>query len=145
VSEVLRRLSELPRAQLLRYLIVGAWNTLFGYSVFAGLTYVLTGHVPYAYMVANVLSNVVAITVAYVGYKLFVFKTKGNYLREYLRFYVVYGAAMLLGLALLPVFVVLVGLVLPRPALVPYVAQALVIPVTVLSSFVGHKRYSFGS
>lgn len=144
MSEILRRLRELPRAQLLRYLIVGAWNTLFGYSVFAGLTYALTGHVPYAYMVANVLSNVVAITVAYVGYKLFVFKTRGNYLREYLRFYVVYGAAMLLGLALLPVFVTLVGLLLPRPALVPYVAQALVIPVTVLSSFVGHKRYSFG-
>ena len=144
MSSALERLRALPRGQLLRYLVVGGWNTLFGYGVFAGLTYVLTDRVPYAYMVANVLSNVIAITVAYLGYKVFVFKTRGNYLREYARFYVVYGAAMALGLVLLPAFVALVGLVLPRPALVPYVAQALVIPVTVLSSFVGHKRYSFG-
>jgi putative flippase GtrA len=143
VTSPFHRLRELTRTQLFRYLLVGGWNTLFGYLVFAGLTYLLTGLVPYAYMVAYVLSNVIAITAAYLGYKFLVFRTRGNYLSEYLRFYVVYGASALLGLVMLPILVKLVGLVLSRPSHAPYVAQALVIPLTVLASFVGHRGYSF--
>ncbi len=139
------RLRELPKAQLFRYLLVGGWNTLFGYVVFAGLTYLLTGVVPYAYMAAYVLSNVIAITAAYLGYKFFVFRTRGNYLAEYLRFYVVYGGAALLGLALLPIFVTLVAPLVSTPSHAPYVAQAFVIPLTVVASFVGHRGYSFRS
>jgi len=143
MTSVLERFRGVPRGQLLRYLVVGGWNTLFGYGVFAGLTWALTGRVPYAYMVAAVLSSIIAITMAYVGYKAFVFKTRGNYLREYLRFYVVYGASTLLSLALLPVFVFIVTPLLPQPVYAPYVAQALVMPIVVLSSFFGHQRFSF--
>lgn len=131
--------------QLLRYLLVGGWNTLFGYGSFAVLNVLLTDKVPYAYMFANVFSNVIAITVAFLGYKWFVFKTRGNYVREYLRAFTVYGFAAILGLALLPMLVVCVGLVVHDRKLVPYIAQALAIPIVVLSSFVGHKRYSFRS
>jgi len=110
-----------PLDQVARYLIVGVWNTLFGYGLFALFTYLLTGIVPFAYMLASVLSNVIAITAAYLGYKWFVFKTKGNYLREYLRCYLVYGAAFLITLALLPVLVFLLDrVVAPRTA--PYIA-----------------------
>lgn len=135
--------ARLPVGQFVRYLVVGGWNTAFGYGVFAALNYALTGLVPHAYMVANALASIAAITMAYAGYKLFVFKTKGNYLREYLRFYVVYGSAALLGFALLPILVALLGQVIDQRTYVPYVAQAILIPVSVLFSFVGHKRYSF--
>lgn len=130
-------------AQLIRYLIVGGFNTVFGYGCFAGLNYLLTGRVPYAYMVASIGSSVIAITVAFLGYKWFVFKTKGNYLREYLRTYVVYGSSSILGLLLLPILVALVGRFLKNQILVPYVAQAIAIPLVVVSSFIGHKRFSF--
>jgi putative flippase GtrA len=131
-----------PVAQVARYLIVGVWNTFFGYGLYALFTYLLTGIVPYAYMLASVLSNVIAITVAFLGYKWFVFKTKGNYLREYLRCYVVYGTAFLVSLALLPVLVALLDLVI-RPAYAPYVAGAILTVGTVLVSFIGHRHYSF--
>ncbi len=129
--------------QVIRYLLVGGWNTAFGYGVFAGLNYLLTGVIPYPYMVANVLGNVIAITVAYFGYKFFVFKTKGNYLREYLRTYLVYGASCLASLAMLPVAVVLVRLVCPNRVLIPYIAQAIVLPIIVAASYFGHKKFSF--
>jgi putative flippase GtrA len=131
-----------PPGQVVRYLIVGVWNTLFGYSLFALFTWLLTGVVPMAYMLACVLSNAIAITVAFLGYKWFVFKTKGNYLREYLRCWVVYGTAFLVNLALLPVLVVLFETIV-KPQASPYIAGAVLTAGTVLLSFVGHRQYSF--
>jgi putative flippase GtrA len=131
--------------QVVRYLMVGGWNTVFGYAVFATLNWAFTDIIPYPFMAAAVLGNIIAITVAFFGYKFFVFKTKGNYWREYLRTYVVYGTSSLLGLILLPVFVVLVGSVMHDQRMVPYIAQAIAVPMVVLVSFVGHRKYSFRS
>lgn len=134
----------LPLGQFVRYLVVGGWNTLFGYGLFAGFTYLLTGRVPFAYMVACVLSNVIAITVAFLGYKWFVFRTKGNYLREYFRCYLVYGTAALANLALLPVLVEPLSWILgPRKESAPYLAGAILLLGSVLVSFVGHRQFSF--
>jgi putative flippase GtrA len=113
----------IPFGQIARYLIVGVWNTCFSYVIFALFTYLLTGIVPFAYMLAAVLSNILAVTVAYLGYKWFVFKTKGNYLREYMRCYTVYGTIFLINLALLPLLVALLSLLL-GPSRAPYVAGA---------------------
>lgn len=145
LSPLGRLVRHFPPAQVLRYLLVGAWNTLFGYGLFAALTYLLTGVVPYAYMAASALSNVGAITVAFFGYKWFVFRTKGNYLREYLRCYMVYGTAMLVSLALLPILMILLQRVVRLHGSAPYVAGAMLAVGTVLISFVGHKRFSFAA
>lgn len=130
-------------AQLIRYLIVGAGNTLFGYGCYALLTFLLTGVVPYAYMLAAVLSSVINITVSYFGYKFFVFRTNGNYLQEYLRCYVVYGTATLVNLTLLPVLVTILNLFVRPPEYAPYLAGAVLTVGTVVASFIGHRRYSF--
>jgi putative flippase GtrA len=91
-----------------RYLLVGIWNTLFGYATFALLTAALTPILPYGYMWASLICSLLNITVAYLGYKFFVFETKGNYLREWLRCVSVYGTAMVFGLIALPVLVTLI-------------------------------------
>lgn len=106
---------------------------MFGYAVFAGL--LKTG---IHYIIVAVISNIIAITAAYINYKFFVFKTKGNYLREYLRFYVVYGGGMGLGLLLLPFFVEVVHLS-------PLAGQAIVMFITAGVSFIAHRNYSFKS
>jgi len=125
-------------SQFLRYLVTGGVNTAFGYGVYAGLTWLLTDRLRGAYMVAAVASNILAITFSYATYKVFVFKTRGHYLREYLRTYLVYGGVTLLGLALLPLLVEVLGVN-------AYLAALLLIPVTVLCSFLGHKHFSFRS
>jgi putative flippase GtrA len=132
-----------PPGQVVRYLIVGLWNTLFGYGLYALFTWLLTGVMPAPYMLASVLSNVIAVTGAFLCYKWFVFKTKGNYLREYLRCYMVYGTAFLVNLALLPILVYLLDLVVRPQTCVPYLAGAILTAGTVVLSFVGHRQFSF--
>lgn len=116
------------------YLLVGGWNTIFGYLTFLALYYMLAARVHY--LILLVISNVLSITNAYIGYKIFVFKTRGNYLREYLRFYVVYGIALVLNLILLPVCVELFRLS-------PPLAQGGLIFINVIFSYLGHKNFSF--
>jgi putative flippase GtrA len=139
-----RRLTRhIPRKQFGRYLLIGAGNTLFGYGTYAALTAALTPLVPHSYIVASIIAALVNITVSYLGYKWFVFKTHGNYWREWLRCFMVYGSAMAVGVLALPplVFLVRLGTGLDRPA--PYIAGALMTGFNVVYSFLGHKNFSF--
>lgn len=123
--------------------MVGAWNTLFGYGTYALFTAILMRRSGFGYLYAAVLSSLLNITVAYLGYKFFVFKTKGRYLTEWSRCILVYGSAMLPGLFALPVLVEGLhhGLHLTKSA--PYIAGAIVTGVTALYGFLGHKHFSF--
>lgn len=120
--------------QKLRYLIIGGWNTVFGYGIFAGLYFWLEGFIHYLVILS--ISYVLSITNAYIGYKLFVFKTRGNILREYFRFYLVYGVSFIFNLATLPLFVETLRFNM-------YVAQAIVTLITILGSYLLHKNFSF--
>jgi putative flippase GtrA len=129
--------------QFLRYILVGGFNTIFGYGLFALLTWSFKGLGSYNYMYAAVLSNVIAISVAFLGYKWFVFRTRGNYLVEWIRCFGVYGSSALIGLAGLPILVPILRHTLHKPEQAPYIAGAILMVVTVLFSFVGHKKFSF--
>ena len=134
---------QMPQGQFARYLMVGVWNTVFGYSLYALFTALLMPRVRFGYIYASVASNLIAITVAYFCYKIFIFKTQGNYLMEWLRCILVYGSALLPGLVLLPLLVGCLhyGFHLGQSA--PYVAGALWTGLTVIYSFLGHKNFSF--
>jgi putative flippase GtrA len=136
--------SHIPPGQFGRYLAVGVFNTVFGYSSYVILTVVLTPHVPYAYVLAGALSTVLNITIAFLNYKWFVFKTKGNYLREWLRCLVVYGGGILLAPILLPMTVFAIRHLTRADASAPYIAGALLMGTGVIGSFFGHKHFSFG-
>ncbi len=133
----------IPSEQFLRYLMVGAWNTLFGYSTYALFTALLMPRVRLGYIWASIFSSLLNITVAYFGYKFFVFKTQGNYLVEWSRCILVYGSGMLPGLVLLPLLVegLHYGFHLERSA--PYIAGALWMGTAAIYSFFGHKHFSF--
>lgn len=129
--------------QFVRYLLVGGFNAGFGYGLFALLNWRMRGVGPYSYMYAAVLANFIAITVAFLGYKWFVFKTRGNYLIEWIRCFGVYGTSMLIGLAGLPILVTLLRPRLRDPELASYLAAAIMTSITVAFSFFGHKNVSF--
>jgi putative flippase GtrA len=137
--------AHVPGGQLGRYLVVGIWNTAFGYATFALFTFLLEGRMPASYMVASLLASVINITVAFLGYKWFVFKTRGNYLEEWVRCVMVYSGSIVLGLALLPPAVFLVEYLTGNPRAAPYIAGALVMGLQVAGSFIGHSRFSFGA
>lgn len=123
--------------------MVGGFNTAFGYAVFALLNWSMKGLGSYSYMYAAVLSNVIAITAAFLGYKWFVFKTRGNYFIEWVRCFGVYGTSMLIGLAGLPILVTILRPRLRNPESASYIAAALLTGITVIFSFLGHKNISF--
>jgi putative flippase GtrA len=128
---------------LARYLAVGACNTMFGYGCFALFTLLLTPLLAYGYVVASLLANLCAITFAFFGYKWLVFRTKGNYVKEWIRCVGVYSGSMILSAAALP-FVV--GILRRQPGherSAPYLAGALVLVFSVVSSFFGHRHISF--
>jgi putative flippase GtrA len=129
-------------AQFGRYLLVGGFNTAFGYGVFALFNWLLT-RVPYGYLWATLFGNLIAITVAFLGYKWFVFKTRGHYLREWLRCLGVYGSSMALGLAGMAILVPFLRHRMAHPQAASYLAAALLTCVSVVLNFLGHKHISF--
>jgi putative flippase GtrA len=136
-------IQQFPPGQFTRYLIVGLVNTAFGYGIYAALTALLTPHIPFAYMAASLVSSLINITFAFFTYKLFIFKTTGNYLREWFRCVIVYGSSILVGTLLLPFLVLAVRLLTPAHTSAPYIAGALLTGANVFTSFLGHKHFSF--
>jgi putative flippase GtrA len=129
---------------LIRFVAVGACNTVFGYGCFAFFTMLLMPLVAYGYVVASLLSNLVAITFAFLGYKWFVFRTHGHYLKEWIRCVGVYAGSMLLSAAALPVLVPIVRRQTGNARTAPYIAGAIVLIFSVIFSFFGHRHFSFG-
>lgn len=138
-----RLTSHIPPGQFGRYMLVGIWNTAFGYGSFAALTALLAPVVPHSYIFASALSSLLNITVAFLGYKWFVFKTKGNYLCEWARCVAVYSSAIVVLTALLPIVVFLIRRGTRFDAAAPYLAGAFLTGCSVLYSFFGHKKFSF--
>lgn len=122
------------RKKMLRYLIVGGLNTAFGYFVTVGLYYTLRSHLHI--VVIGLIANVVCITESFLTYKLFVFNSRASWWREYLRCYVVYGGSALIGIAGLWLLVNVLG--------IPFwLAQGLLMVISVAISFAGHDRFTF--
>ncbi|MGA2005371.1 MAG: GtrA family protein [Terriglobales bacterium] len=128
---------------VMRYLAVGACNTAFGYGCFALFTFLLTPLIAYSYVVASLCANLFAITFSFLGYKWFVFRTHGNYLKEWVRCVGVYTGSMLLSAAALPFVVAAVRSQTGNDRTAPYIAGAIVLVFSVFFSFFGHRHISF--
>ena len=126
----------------IRFVLVGIWNTIFGYLVFVACDYLFERFFSpryIAYMSAAVLSNILAITNAYIFHRLITFQSKVHgkgIITEFARFFSTYIFSIILGLILLPVSVELLGIE-------PRISAALLIPVTIIISYIGHSRFSF--
>lgn len=123
------------RREQVMYLIVGGWNTLFGYLIWALLQYLLHAYINY--LVILVIAWFPSVANAYFGYRWFVFRSKGSVLRELPRFSLVYVGTLIMGLVALPILL----RILPFSI---YVTQALYTAVMVVVSYLSHKYFSFG-
>lgn len=125
----------LHRREQLLYLVVGAWNTFFGYFVWALMQHLLGDHLHYLVIVA--LAWPIAVLNAYLGYRFIVFRSRGSVLRELPRFSLVYFVTLIVNLALLPIALN----VLPFNI---YGVQALLLVIVIICSYLSHKYFSFG-
>ena len=126
-------LLQVVRDQRVAFLSIGAVNTGVGFLCFAGFLALLGQQ---RYMATLVCAHIVSVLIAFVLYRYVVFRVRGHLLRDLWRFETVYLVALAVNLALLPLLVQLGHL----PVLL---AQALILVVTALISWVGHKHFSF--
>ena len=117
-----------------RYLVVGGWNTLFGYLIFAVLQ-LTVGHI-IGYMAVLVIAQVIGILNAYLCYRAWVFQVKGNWWLDLIRFSTVYWIVFGVNLVALPLMVSVLGMNV-------LVAQAIFLVVTVIASYFAHNHFSF--
>lgn len=122
------------KSRQFRYLAVGGANTVFGYLI-GILTYKLL-YPGFSIWTIGFVGNLFAITFSFVTYKVFVFKTHGQWISEYFKAYLVYGSMALVGIVLLWLYVDVLDMTI-------WLAQGLVIVSTVILSYVGHSRFTF--
>ena len=126
----------------LRFLLIGAWNTFFGYAAFWVMYGVFARFITVnyvAYTSAQVVSWVISVLNAYLLHKYVTFRSaaKGrDAVREFFRFMQTYVAMFILGLLMLPFFVEYVGLT-------PRVAALVATAIGVVISYVGHRFRTF--
>lgn len=118
----------------LRFLMVGVWNTVFGYGCFSVL-FLLVGERIH-YLVLLSIAHFISVANAYYWHRRITFRSQSAWRGEFLRFNLSYLGVLAFGLVALPVLVKGMGLH-------PLVAGALVTLLAVLLSFVFHRGFSF--
>jgi putative flippase GtrA len=118
----------------IRYLCAAIWNTAFGYTV--GIVVFELFNDSSKIILIGIASNVISISMSFIVYKIFVFRTDGNWLNEYFRSYVIYGSTSVISIFVLWVTV-------SKMSLNIYMAQAIAILCSVIFSYLGHKKYTF--
>lgn len=127
---------KLKEDKRIRYMVAGIINTAIGYIAPIFLYFFLCELLPAAAISA--LAACICISIAFVMYKFFVFRTKGNWAREYVRCYVVYGTASSFCIVAIWVMVDLYDMRF-------WIAQTITTACIVVVSYVGHEKFTFAT
>lgn len=138
----------LPGGEVIRFLMVGGFNTGFSLVLYSACVIVfgriLPGHgKPFIADVAFVVSTPIAITVAFLGYKHFVFRTKGNYLKEWIKCFAVYSVSFPLGLVIVPTATHFFEYFVMTEKYAPFLAGLVNSVIIACYSYFAHKKFSF--
>lgn len=120
--------------RIVRFGVVGVFNSAFSYSVFAGLQVTVGARVHYLVILA--VSHVIAVLEAYVLSRWLVFQVRGRWWRELLRFWSVYLVALGINAVALPVLVEVAHLSV-------LLSQAIIMLCTAFGTFFAHRSFTF--
>jgi putative flippase GtrA len=138
----------LPGAEVIRFLMVGVFNTAFSLAIYSACVIVL-GHLlphygkPLIVDIAFAISTPIGITVAFLCYKHFVFRTKGNYIKEWIRCFAVYSVSFPMGLVILPTATRLFEHTSLIRQYAPFLAGLVNSVIIACYSYFAHKKFSF--
>ncbi len=138
----------LPPAEVIRFLMVGVFNTVFSLVLYSGFV-LLYSHLfphrgkPLIADFASISAKPIAITVAFLCYKHFVFRTHGNYLKELLRCFAVYGVSTPAELIILPIVTRLFLFPSLTHPYAPFLAGIVNSLIIASYSYFAHKKFSF--
>ena len=125
-----------------RFLVVGVWNTIFGFLAFI-LLYKLSSNIfrinYFAYTSAQILGTILAIINAFIFHKYITFKSEAkgkNLIIEFFKFSTTYIVLALISLAIMPFFVEILKIK-------PIPSSICLNTLVVFTSYFGHSRFSF--
>jgi putative flippase GtrA len=138
----------LPGGEVIRFLAVGGFNTVFSIALAYAFIFPVQGIFPHlsrgaATTVANYAALPIGITVAFLAYKWFVFRTHGNYLKEWLKVFAVYGVSLPFPIVVIPAATGLFNVFHLAPRLVSLLALITNSCVIACYSYFAHKKFSF--
>lgn len=116
----------------IRFLLVGGYNTLISYLIYALICYCTLEKYP---QMALFLSFIFSSPNSYLTQKFYVFNTRGNYVKEYFKCMISWTVGYGLNA------VVLYGLLLT--GLNPYLAQFLAVTVITINNYLLLKYFAF--
>lgn len=119
-----------------RFLLVGAWNTVVGYLLFAAAHILFGQRIGPAWTV--LLAYAFSLPHAYATQRWLVFRSRGNVRREFARFGVTNTLLLGANLASYPLALRLTGAN-------PLIVQACLVVALTVASYLAHKFYSFAS
>ena len=128
------KIKSLLKNDKIRFLLVGGFNTAFGFGTFVLIQLWIGKNV--TYIGSLYLSHLVASVVAFSLYRTLVFPVTGHYVRDFIRFQTVYIVPLLTNTLLLPAFVSLLHWNV-------FIAQAITTVILTVLSYLGHKFFSF--
>lgn len=123
-------------SEKINYFVVGIFNTIAGYLVGISTYFLLQNHS--SILLISIISNIFAISISFVSYKIFVFKTKGNWITEYIRCYIAYSAIAVLNISALMISIQKFGWNI-------WLSQAASMLITVVGSYFFHKKFTFNA
>lgn len=124
------------KGEILRFGVVGLINSVFGYLLGVGL---FSAFEPYATaLVISLVSTSISIVFSFTMQKLFVFRVRGNWFRQFLKGILVYSFVTLIGAVMFAQLMDTFGLNV-------WLAQAIVIGSTAIIGFIGSKMFTFKS
>lgn len=121
----------------IRFLLAGALNTAIGLAIYPAL-YFLLAWLQLHYLTILTISQLLCVVFSFLTNKFMVFRTSGNYLREFGRFATFHLSYFLVNLAALPVLVEFAGMN-------PVWAQTLFAMLVIFTSYFWHSRITFSS
>lgn len=121
----------------IRFLLVGVLNTAVGLTVYPAIYFLVTPLRSH-YLTILTISQVLCVTFSFLTTKFMVFRTSGNYLREFGKFGTFHLSIFIINLVALPVLVELAGMN-------PVWAQMLFTVLVIASSYFWHSRITFAA
>ena len=122
------------RQEKTRFLVVGVYNTVFGYLAFISAYVFLGRYVHYLGILS--IAHFLSVSNAFLGHKFLTFKIRGHLLTDFLRFNLTYLGTLAIGLVGLPLFVEICRIH-------PVASQAILSVINMVSAYFVHKRMSF--
>ena len=118
-----------------RFLFVGALNTVFGLAAYP-MFYFLLAPLRLHYMVVLGITQITCVAFAYLTNKFLVFRTAGNYLRESGKFVLFHLSYFLVNLVALPLLVEIAGMS-------PVWGQTMFAVAVIITSYFWHSNVTF--